>query len=95
LTQQATKDADEPPTGAGSPPLPTPVPGPPPAPPAPAEQSSGSSVSIGFHNHLKGGSWYAVLGGALLVLYLRPLVLARLGRSSGLSRSYRPLALPG
>jgi hypothetical protein len=71
------------------------VPAPPPAPPAPAEQSSGSSVSTGSHNHHKGGSSHAVLAGALLVLFLRPLAFARLASSSGFSRSFRPLALPG
>src|SRR6266511_1156835 len=77
------------------PPMPTPVPAPPTPPPAPAEQSSGSSISGGSHNHHKGGSSHAVLGGRLLVLYLRPLALARLASFSGFSRSFRPLALPG
>jgi len=79
--------------GGTEPRVPTPVPAP--LPPAPAEQSSGSSVSVGSHGHNKGGSSYVILTGALLVLYLRPLVLARLGRSNGCSRAFRPLALPG
>jgi len=96
LARQVKQASDKPPAGADPRALPTPVPAPPPpAPPAPAEQSSGSSISVGSHNHHKGGSSHAVLGGGLLVLYLRPLALARLAGFSGYSRSFRPLALPG
>jgi hypothetical protein len=95
LAQQAKKLPGKTPNGTDPSPLPTPMPAPPPAPPAPAEQSGGSSVSTGSHNHHKGGSSHAVLGGALLVLYLRPLGLSRMASASGFSRSFRPLALPG
>jgi len=95
FARQAKKGHGKAPTDADPSPLPTPVPAPLPAPPAPAEQSGGSSVSANSHNHHKGGGSHAVLSGALLVLYLRPLALARLARSSGYSRSFRPLVLPG
>jgi len=95
LARQAKKLPGEAPSGTDPPTMPTPVPAPPPPPPAPAEQSSGSSIWGGSHNHHKGGSSHAVLGGRLLVLYLRPLALARLASFSGFSRSFRPLALPG
>ncbi|HEX8861256.1 MAG TPA: hypothetical protein VGC06_19605, partial [Actinomycetes bacterium] len=94
LARQAKGTPAQTPAGSGSPALPTPAPAPP-APPAPPEQSSGSSVSSGSHGHHKGGSYSAVLAGALLVLFLRPLALARLSHSSGYSRSFRPLVLPG
>ncbi|HZD71610.1 MAG TPA: hypothetical protein VFA45_22685 [Actinomycetes bacterium] len=95
LGGQAKSVPSETPSGADPSPLPKPDPAPPPAPPAPAEQSSGSSVSASFHTHHKGGSSYAILGGMLFVLFLRPLALSRLASSSGFSRSFRPLALPG
>ena len=93
LARQANQRQGDHPSGA-DPPLPTPVPAPMPAPPSP-EQSTGSFVPAGSHGHHKGGSSYAVLTGALLVLYLRPLLLARLARSTEYWRSVRPLALPG
>ena len=96
LARQAKGTPAQAPAGSDSPApaLPTPAPAPP-APPTPSEQSSGSSVSSGSHGHHKGGSYSAVLAGALLVLFLRPLALARLTHSSGYSRSFRPLVLPG
>ena len=95
LARQAKTLPGKTPNGTDPSPLPAPMPAPPPAPPAPAEQSSGSSVSTGSHNHHKGGSSHAILGGALLVFYLRPLGLSRMASASGFSRSFRPLALPG
>ncbi|HZD74024.1 MAG TPA: hypothetical protein VE776_09110 [Actinomycetota bacterium] len=96
LARQAQSMPGETPSGGDPSPLPTPDPAPPPpAPPAPAEQSSGSSVSTSSHTHHRGGSSYAILGGVLLVLFLRPLALFRLASSSGFSRSFRPLVLPG
>jgi hypothetical protein len=94
LARQAKGGPTQTPAGGNSPPLPTPAPAPP-APPAPSEQSGGSSVSSGSHGHHKGGNSYALVAGALLVLFLRPLALARLTRSSGYSRAFRPLVLPG
>jgi hypothetical protein len=94
LARQAKGTPAQAPAGSNAPALPTPAPAPP-APPAPSEQSSGSSVSSSSHGHHKGGNSYAVVAGALLVLFLRPLALARLTHSSGYSRSFRPLVLPG
>jgi hypothetical protein len=94
LAEQAKSLPTPAPAGSDTPSLPTPAPAPP-APPAPQEQSNGSSVSGSSHSHHKGGHAYAIVAGALLVLCLRPLALSRLTRSSGYSRSFRPLALPG
>ena len=93
LARQANQRQGDHPSGA-DPPLPTPVPAPMPTPPTP-EQSTGSFVPGGSHGHHKGSSSYAILTGALLVLFLRPLLLARLARSTEYWRSVRPLALPG
>jgi len=77
--------------------VPASVPPPAPLPTVPTEQGggSGSSIGSGSHGHGKGGSAHAVLGGGLLVLFLRPLSVSRRLRSTGYSRSLQPLALPG
>jgi hypothetical protein len=98
LADRATDDS-----GGGPdqmpPPMPAPVPLPTSLPTAPTEQGGsggGSSISSGSHGHGgKGGGAQAVLGGALLVLFLSPLGMARRLNSSAWSRSLRPLALPG
>jgi len=80
-------------------PMPAPVPLPTSLPPLPTEQGGGgggSSFSGGSHGHGKGGGGGdAVLGGVLMVFFLRPLAVSRRLRSSGYSRSLQPLALPG
>jgi hypothetical protein len=94
LARQATNQHQSDHPSGADPPLPTPGPAPMPTPPTP-EQSSGSFVQGGSHGHHKGGGSYAILAGVLLVLCLRPLLLARLARSTEYWRSVRPLALPG
>ncbi|HZD02321.1 MAG TPA: hypothetical protein VFA46_19665, partial [Actinomycetes bacterium] len=99
LASQTGSDSENP-GGAPVPtrtPAPGPVPLPSPLPTVPTEQGGGggSSVTSGSHGHGKGGSAYAVLGGDMLILFLRPLGVSRRLRSSGCSLSLQPLVLPG